>query len=125
MRRELPRIRAAGADLYVVGSGTPDMARDFRATHAPGIGIFVDPELASYRAAGLRRSVAGSVGPGAAIRALRALARGHLPGRRQGDPWQLGGVLVIAPPGVVLFRHADRNSGDHAPVEAVLAALRR
>jgi NAD(P)-dependent dehydrogenase (short-subunit alcohol dehydrogenase family) len=41
----------------------------------------------------------------------------------QGDPFQLGGVLVVRPGGVVTWRHADRVAGDHAPLEDVIAAL--
>ena len=123
MRRELPRIRAAGADLCVIGSGTPDMARAFEKEYAEGITIFVDQGLKSFKAAGFKRSVMASIGPMAAVKVFRALARGHLPGRRQGDPWQQGGVLVVAPPGDLAYSYANDDSGDHAPIEEVLGAL--
>jgi hypothetical protein len=41
----------------------------------------------------------------------------------QGDPWQLGGVLVIRPGGELTYRQASREAGDHPPVEEILAAL--
>ena len=40
----------------------------------------------------------------------------------QGDALQLGGTLVVAPGDVVHFVHRDSVAGDHAPVDAIVAA---
>jgi hypothetical protein len=44
-------------------------------------------------------------------------------GRTQGDQWQQGGVLVIAPGGDVLFAHASGAPGDNATVDDILTAI--
>jgi peroxiredoxin len=125
LRRDLDKIRAAGADLYVIGSGTPDMARDFERQYALDIPVLVDPERAAFRAAGLKRGVGTALRPSVVVSTVRALARGHLPGKVQGDPWQQGGVLVIAPPGRIVYEYASKASGDHPRSAAVLKALEK
>ena len=50
-------------------------------------------------------------------------AAGFRQGRTQGDPWQLGGVLVVRPGGQVAYFHRSQNAGDHAPAGDVVRAL--
>ena len=57
--------------------------------------------------------------------ALRARKEGFRQAKVQGDPWQLGGTLVVAPGDRVLYAWRNRNADDDAPVEAVLAAPRK
>lgn len=124
MRDALPEIRAAGAELVVVGSGTPEQAARFRDERGLDFPLFVDPELEAYRAAGLRRSVIDTLGPRALAHAMRAFRRGARQGSVQGDPWQLGGAFVIDRTGKPVYRHVSRNAGDHAPIGGLLGALR-
>jgi hypothetical protein len=85
--------------------------------------VYVDPKLRAYSAAGLRRTMLGTLGLKATVNAARAAREGHAPGLLQGDPWQLGGVFVIAPDGRVLFEQRSDAAGDHADPEAVLDVL--
>lgn len=124
MRPHLEEIRGEGAELVVIGSGTPDMARDFQQQFARDIPVYVDQKRASFRAVGMKRGVCASIGPAAALKAFRALARGAWPGRVQGDPWQQGGALVVEPPGRIVWEYQSKDSGDHAPPAKLLAALR-
>jgi peroxiredoxin len=125
LREALDQIRALGAELVVIGNGQPHQARAFREERDLRFPLLVDPELRAYRAAGLRRGVASTLGPKALAHGLRALRKGYVQGRTQGDPWQLGGVFVIAPGGQVAFSYVSREAGDHPEVSSVLAALRR
>ena len=125
MRDALDDIREAGAELVVVGSGRPEHAREFRDAQRLRFPLLVDPELASFRAAGLRRGVLSTIGPRALGHALRALRSGARQGATRGDPWQLGGALVIRPPGEIAWRHVSREAGDHPPLDELLRALRR
>ena len=51
---------------------------------------------------------------------LHARQKGFKQGRTQGDPWQQGGSLVIAPGGEVLYHYVSATPGDHAPPEELL-----
>src|SRR3990172_12422869 len=113
LRDALDQIRAAGAELVVVGSGRPEHAADFRETQGLRFPLVVDPELVSFRAAGLRRGVLSTIGPRTFGHAFRALRTGARPGATRGDPWQLGGALVIRPTGEIAYRYASREAGDH------------
>ncbi|HZU16351.1 MAG TPA: peroxiredoxin-like family protein [Candidatus Dormibacteraeota bacterium] len=123
VRGRLDEIRARGADLAFVGNGTPAQARAFRARYAPEVEVYTDPGRDLYRAAGLRRSVAGTLSPRSLLAGLRDTLAGHLQTSVQGDPFQLGGLLVLAPGGEVRLVQRFREAADRPDLEAALAAL--
>jgi len=125
LHHESGRIHAAGGELVVVGSGTPNFVAGFReTTHLDGP-IYCDPGLASYRAAGLKRGVWRTINPLGIAYGVRALVRGNLQGRTQGDATQQGGVLVILPPspGRIVYEHVSQVAGDNAAAAEVVSAL--
>jgi dehydrogenase/reductase SDR family protein 12 len=123
LRDALPEIRRRGAELVVVGNGTPEFAAAFREDEGIEGALLVDPGLRAYRAAELRRGRVELLSPRLPLNAIRALRSGARQGEVQGDPWQLGGVFVIRPGGALTFRHVSREAGDHPPVRDVLDAL--
>ena len=100
-------------------------ARGFREQANVRSVLLVDPEREAYTAIGLHRGVGRTLfslkGAGKALGALR---EGHRQGATQGDNWQQGGELVIGPGDEVLFLHRSAHTGDHAPPEQILEALR-
>lgn len=123
LHHAIDRIHAAGAELVVIGSGTPNFIAGFRENTGFTGTILSDPTLSAYQVAGMRRSMWRNFNPLSGAYAVRALARGHFQGRTQGDPSQQGGVLVIVPPDRIIFEHFSKVAGDNAPPSAILAAL--
>jgi NAD(P)-dependent dehydrogenase (short-subunit alcohol dehydrogenase family) len=123
LRDRIGDIRARGAELVIVGNGAEHFARAFREDFELDCPVLVDPELRSYRAAGLRRGRVEVLSPRLAGNALRALRGGFRQTGVEGDPWQLGGVFVVRPDGALTYRYASREAGDHPPPEDILAAL--
>jgi hypothetical protein len=124
IRATRPEIEALGGGIVFIGNGTPRAAAWFRKRFAPDSTVLTDPELVTYEAIGARGGMLSTLGPkawGAGIRAFRSGARQTT---TKGHPFQQGGVLVIAPGDVVVYRHVSGTAGDHAPLAAVLAALR-
>ncbi|MCA8921477.1 MAG: AhpC/TSA family protein [Planctomycetes bacterium] len=121
----LPALRAAGARLAFVGSGTPSMARAFReeACLPSEVALLVDPDLAVYRALKLKRGVFSALSARSVAGAAKAWRAGHRQGKVLGDPWQNGGVFVVAPDGELLLAHVSQRSGDHPTSAALLGAL--
>ena len=119
----LPAIHRAGAELVIVGNGTPAQAADFRDAQRITTPLFVDQALRAYAAAGLRRGVATALNLRTVAHGLRALRAGQRQGATQGDPWQQGGVFVITPDDRVLFAHVSEEAGDHPDPADVIAAL--
>jgi len=119
-------VEGLGAGLAVVGLGTPAFAKGFRESTQYVGPLFVDAEGEAYRAAALGRLRPWHLLSVRMIRnALRAKKAGFRQAKVQGDPWQLGGTLVVTPGDRVLFAWRNRNADDDAPIEAVLAALRK
>lgn len=124
MRGEIEAIRAAGAELVVVGNGKPYHAKAFREEQAVDFPLVTDPDLVAYAAAGLRRGRWRTLGPRVLVHAARALAGGFRQDSVQGDPWQQGGVFLVRAGGRVAWQHVSEEAGDHPPTEAVRAALK-
>lgn len=124
MHREIERIRAAGAELVVVGAGTPHWVAGFRELTGYTGPLYCDPELAAYQAARLKRGVWRTVAsPRTTLAAIRAMRAGFSQGSVMGDAFQQGGTLVITPPGQVVYWFVAEVAGDRAPLDAIFAAL--
>ena len=123
MRGRRAEIEAAGARLVFVGNGSVAHARRFREKHVPESEVYTDPELAVYTALGFRRSVTATLGPSSAIAFARASLRGHRQTSIEGDAWQQGGLVVMAPGGELLHVQRFRDAGGRADVGAALQAL--
>jgi hypothetical protein len=123
LRRETDAIHAKGAELVVVGNGSLAFARDFARETGLATPLYTDPSREAHRALGLRRDAAAALNPAFLVYAWRAFRGGfHQTGVR-GDPFQMGGVLVVLPGGRIAYRYASRTAGDHPPIAQVLAAL--
>lgn len=123
LHRDVDKIRAAGAELYVIGNGAPNFIEGFRETTGWDGPLYTDPSLEVYKAAQLKRGVTTTLDPKSILPALRALRRGSRQGLTRGDAWQQGGVLVVAPNGDVKWHHASERPGDNASGSQILAAL--
>lgn len=123
LHRAIDQIHAAGAELIVIGNGAPHFIAGFREiTHFAGP-IYTDPSLHVFEVAELKRGLIKSLNLKSVAPTLKALKNGFRQGSTQGDPWQQGGVLIIAPPGDILWQHASERPGDNATPAQVLAAL--
>ena len=124
MKREAD-IRAAGGSIAVVGLGSPTFAKGFRESTKYAGPLFVDGEGLAYRAVALGRLRAWNLLSFRMLRnALRARKEGFRQGKVEGDPWQLGGTLVVAPGDRLLYAWRNKNADDDAPIDDVIAALR-
>jgi hypothetical protein len=127
LRDAIPTIHSHGAELIVIGNGTPEQARHF----AEGIDLetplYTDPELATYAALGMSREISKHLAqlPGTIGAAWKTWRQGFRQGAVLGDAMQLGGVLVVTRGGEVVFEHRSRHPGDHPSTRHVLEALRQ
>lgn len=123
LRDAVSEIRRRGAELVVVGNGSTHFAKAFREDERIEFPLFTDPSLATHAVMGLRRDLGSTLNPKALTGAVRALRKGFRQEKVQGDPWQQGGVFVIAPPDTERFAYVSQAAGDHPSVAMILAAL--
>ena len=128
LHRDREKFDAAGAELVVIGQGTPRHAQHFIDEHElDGLRVLVDPDRAAYKKAGTKVGSVGDLfGPGVVAKGIvPSLRTRKVQGRTQGHPAQLGGVMIVLPGGEVAWTHLAENAGDNAPPEEVLEALGR
>jgi alkyl-hydroperoxide reductase/thiol specific antioxidant family protein len=123
LHREIDAIRRAGAELVVVGNGTPNFVAGFREITGFQGPIYCDPALTAYQAAGLHRGWTRVLRPSVLLRGAKTMRAGFRQGPTQGDAAQQGGVLVILPPGKLVYAHRSEAAGDNAPAAEVVRAL--
>lgn len=123
MRDDIPKIHAAGAELVVIGNGTPQQAGWFAEDVGLSTPVLTDPTLEVYRAVEAKRGLLGVLDPRMFLRALAALRRGFRQSGVQGDATQLGGVFVVGEGGTALYACRSRFAGDYPEPEAYLEAL--
>jgi hypothetical protein len=117
------KISSKGAQLALIGSGSPRFIEGFVEKTGFQGAIYTDPSRKSYDAAGLIRSVAGTLGPSSILNSIKSMMKGQRQGATQGDPWQQGGALVINTQGEVLFTHRSKHGGDNISPDELLAAI--
>jgi peroxiredoxin len=117
-------IRDAGAELFVIGNGSVDQARTFRDRHTLPMPLFTDPDRQAFRALAMRSGVSTVLNLSVIARSLAALKAGFRQTRVAGDPFQLGGVVVIGVDGLERYRYLSRFAGDHPDPAAILRHCR-
>jgi peroxiredoxin len=128
LRPKLPEIRARGAELIAIGSGTVRHASWFIDDQKIDFPVFTDPSLAAYREAGFQRSVLRLISPRAILNSVRAFSGGHRQESFttvQGDAVQIGGVIIVDRAGEIVWRYASREAGDHPNPDEVVRAIER
>jgi hypothetical protein len=124
--RARDQFEAAGASLVLIGQLTPRHAAHFRRRQGIELRVLADEERTSYKAAGAKIATFNELlGPKVTAKGvLTSVRTGQRQGRTLGHPAQLGGVLVIAPGGEVVWSHMADDASDNATTAEILGALR-
>lgn len=117
-------IEALGGRVVAIGNGTADHARDFLESEGVSIELYVDPSRVTYKSWEMKRGPVTVTGPKTLSHAARAMASGFRQSATRGSVTQIGGVVVFAADGTVLYEHIESEAGDIADYEDVVDALR-
>ena len=124
MRDRYTEICALGADVIAIGTGDQRYAAAFVDDENIPFAVFVDDDGAAARAAQVKVvPFLAMFKPGTWRATRETMKRGykiHKAGKRV---TQQGGTWIVGPDNRILFEHVDRDSTDHAPLDAVIAAL--
>lgn len=126
LHRARSDFEAAGANLVLIGQATPRQAAHFRRRQKIDVPVLADEKLETYRLIGARKGGLGQLlGPKVVAKgAMTTLRTGAFQGRTVGSPTQLGGALVIAPSGEIVFKQIAQDAGDNASAQELLESVR-
>lgn len=111
--------------MVLIGQATPQDAANFRRHLKLDLPVLADERRMSYKAIGAKKAgVGGLLGPKIMMRAIpTVLGKRVTQGRTIGHPAQLGGAMVIAPGGEVLYSQLAKDASDNAAPDLMLAAV--
>ena len=119
----LPELKRLGIRTVLIGCGAPLFIPPFQERHnllhAP-VELYSDPDLATYRAAGLAYGLWEGFRPRSLIEMGRAFTQGNVQKAIQGDLRQHAGAMLIDQKGTVRFYHRNERVGDHASLPALM-----
>jgi peroxiredoxin len=121
LRAEIKTIHKCGAELVIVGNGKPHWAKSFQEQYQIDTPLFTDPELNSYKAAGLKYGRMRTIGPQTWHYAFKQMKIGL---QIKGEPWQQGGAFVIMPNGQLAYEFISSQSIDLPDPEKIMGALK-
>jgi peroxiredoxin len=124
LRRNKNSFAKAGAQVVLVGMGTPSESAEFAAKFNVPFPIVADSQKKLYRKFKLKQmSTLGFFSPSLALKGVAALVGGHGIGMPQGDVRQLPGVFIIDTAGQIVFSHFSNDPADHPDPKTILAAI--
>ena len=125
LRHRYADLRAAGAQVVVIGMGTPAQTRDFIAAENVPFAVLSDPRRVSHRAYGAMR---GSLRQLAFDRRIWTRSRqfrqeGLTQTGQVGDPAQLSATFIVDRQGRIRFAERAAISAEFTSVDTLLTAL--
>jgi peroxiredoxin len=124
LRRNRSRFEKAGANVLLVGMGSPAECTQFKERFDVPFPMVADPQKKLYQAFALKSMPAWkALSPALALKGLAAVARGHGAGMPVGDLRQLPGVFIIDRQGGIVFSRPADDPAGHPSAEEILAAL--
>ena len=123
MREFVDEFEEKGARIVAIGMGIPAMAANFKEENDISFLLLVDQEQRTYKSLELERSLVAAAGPQVWWKGAKSILKGHGVARAEQDWQQLGGAMVVAKGGRVLFVHRAETSSDNAPVDRLLEAI--
>ncbi|MGH9050150.1 MAG: AhpC/TSA family protein [Acidimicrobiia bacterium] len=124
LRERYDEIRARGAEVVAIGTGDEQYAARFVADEDVPFPVLVDDGAEAARAAAVRGTTPwGLFNPRSFPGAWRARKAGFRVRKSGKRVTQLGATFVIGPGNRIGYEHVDAHTADHAPLDAVFAAL--
>ena len=115
----------AGAQVALVGMGTPEETSAFELKFNIPFPLISDPKQRLYRAYGLKQvSAIELLSPSIAFKGILAMTKGHGIGVPIGDVRQLPGVFIINTEGRIVYSYFSSDPSDHPDPDTTLKALK-
>ena len=125
MRQREAEIEALGLQVVVVTFQGQAVARAYAKETKLAWPILVDESLELYGAYGMGRGrIRDVLGPASWLAYAKLMLRGRRPRAPAGDPYQLGGDVLIDPEGIVRLHHVGSGPADRPEVERMLEIVR-
>jgi peroxiredoxin len=125
LRQKKQHFDKIGAQVVLVGMGTPEESSAFEMKFDIPFPLISDPKRKLYQAFGLKQiSALELLSPSVAFKGILAMTKGHTIGIPIGDVRQLPGVFIINTDGRIVYSYFARDPSDHPDSDTILKALK-
>lgn len=118
-------VEANGAKIVIIGSGTPEQAKNYATDFKVDLDIYVDKSLQTYNAFSLKRGFFKTLGWKSLKCGFRTMKKGFHQGWSAGDLWQQGGVFIMGPGKQMIYEHVEEYAGEPLDKDAILQTLKK
>ena len=125
LMQQLAKLDERRLSLVAVFQSARDGIMDHVGKRQPPFPIIPDPRHSMYRSYGVETSLRGFL-LGLTLhagKAMKAMAKGFLPGRMEGSITLVPADFLIGPDGTILVAYYGKDISDHLPIEAILQRL--
>ena len=126
LQQRQEELKQLGLQVLIVTFETRAVAENYARQTGVPFPILLDESRSLYAAYGMQRGSHWQVlGPAAWGEYIKLLFRGRRLRRPTGDPYQLGGDVLIDPAGIVRLHHVSRNPADRPDVSDLIETVRK
>ncbi len=127
LRGDRAKFRRVGANVVLIGLGTPERAASFCGDRQIPFTCVADPDVSAHRAFGLKRgSLRQVMGPQVYLRWAKARLISDMPfpsAKLGEDVLQMPGTFVVDTDGIVRYAHRNKDVTDNPANEEILEVL--
>jgi peroxiredoxin len=125
LRLKKQHFDQAGAQVVLVGMGSPEESAAFEMKFNIPFPLISDPKRQLYQSFGLKKiSTLELLSPAVAFKGILAISKGHTVGIPIGDVRQLPGVFIINTDGRIVYSYFASDPSDHPDPDIILEALK-
>ena len=125
LRLKKQHFDQAGAQVVLVGMGTPEESATFEKKFDIPFPLISDPKRQLYGAFELKQvSALELLSPSVAFKGILAMTKGHTIGMPIGDVRQLPGVFIINTDGRIVYSYFASDPSDHPDPDTILEAVK-
>ena len=121
-------LKRKNTRVVFIGNGAPQFLRYFKEEmNVADADIYTDPTLQTFKACGLIKGIFQLLDPRGAVKMVEFALNGQKQGpwdSESGTHTQMGGIVALKPPGIVLYHYIEDYLGDFDTTEGWKTAVK-
>jgi len=114
-------VQRAGLIFLPVFQSAPEEVRKYAGKNELPFQIICDPQEKIYKRYNVGKSYGGFLSLNVMTKGMKAMMKGHMPGKMEGEISRLPSEFIINENFEVIYRYDGKDIGDHPSLDIILA----